>query len=100
MAPRSGNGTASVTRHVTRGQRSKAISAIQALAAAFHILRGSGDSRGQTGRSRGACEQHASLWEESLPLSPGQLGSSQSLNGNRAGDYFSLAVWTPPWTAG
>jgi hypothetical protein len=79
------------TRHLSRDHHARALSAISALTATFHFSRGPGDLPTQTGRSRGACEQQASLWEESLPLSPGQLGSIPYLYGDGAGDYLSLA---------
>lgn len=77
----------------------KVISRISALTATFHIPRDSGDSPAQAGRSHARSERQASLWEESLSPSPGQLGSIPSLNDQRAGDYFSLAVWRPEWAA-
>ena len=64
------------------------------------ILRASRDATAQTGRGRVDRELRSSLWEHCLSLGPGHLGSIQSLNGRRAGDRRSLAVWTPPWTAG
>ena len=78
-------------RHLTSDQHAKGVSRISAVTATFHILRGPGDSPAQTGQSRVRREWQSSLWEESLSLSPGQLGSIRSLNGRRAGDYFSLA---------
>ncbi len=91
MAPRSGDTTASVMRRLTNDHHAKVVSRISALTATFHISRGPGDSRTQTGRSRAQCERQPNLWKDSPPQSPGQLGSIQSLNGDGAGDDFSLA---------
>jgi len=87
-------------RHLTSDHHAKGVSRISALTATFQILRGSGDSPAQTGQSRALHERQSSLWQESLSPSPRQLGSIQSLNSQRAGDFFSLAVWTPRWTVG
>lgn len=83
--------TPSQSRHPTSDHHANVLSAISALTATFHFSRGPGDLRAQTGRSRGACERQASLREDSLSLSPGQFGSIPRLNGQGAGDYFSLA---------
>lgn len=87
----SGDATSCGIRHLTSDHHAKVVSRVSPLTATFHILRGSGDSPAQTGQSRARNERQSSLWEESLSLSPGQLGSIQSFNGHRAGDYFSLA---------
>jgi len=71
---------------LTSDHHANPVSAISALTATFHILPSLRDSPTQTGGSRGACERQPSLWEESLPPSPGQLGSIRSLNGRWAGD--------------
>lgn len=86
MAPRSRDRTTSGMRHLTGVHHAKVVSRISALTATFHIPRDSGDSPPQTGRSRARSERQPSLWEESLSLSPGQLGSIPSLNDQWAGD--------------
>lgn len=91
IAPRSRDRTASGVRLLTSDPNAKVVSRASALTATFHFLRGTGDLPAQTGRSRAQCERQSSLCEESLPLSPGQLGSIRRLNGRGAGDYFSLA---------
>jgi hypothetical protein len=69
----------------------KAVSRISALTPTFHIPRGSGDSPAQTGRSRARSERQSSLWEESLSLSPGQLGSNSECSTARWPETIS------PW---
>ncbi len=71
---------------LTSDRHANPVSAISALTATFHILPSLRDSPTQMRRSRATHKPQASLWEESLPLSPGLLGSIQSLNGRRAGD--------------
>jgi hypothetical protein len=100
LRPYSGATTASYTRHPPSDNHAKAVSAISATTGTFRFSQGPGDSPAQTGRSRARSERQSSRWEKSLPLSPGQLGSIPSLNGLPAGDYFSLAVWSPQRTAG
>ena len=69
----------------------KRVSANPSATRAFRFLQSPRHTVEQACLNRGACEQRSSLWEECLSPSPGQLGSIQSLNVGRAGDYFSLA---------
>lgn len=83
--------TASTRRPEASDHHAKVVSRISARTATFHFLRDSGDLPAQTGRSHARSERRSSLWEESLSLRPGQVGSIPSLNDQWAGDDFSLA---------
>ncbi len=83
--------TASTRRPEASDHHAKVVSRISARTATFHFLRDSGDLPAQTGRSHARSERRSSLWEESLSLRPGQVGSIPSVNDQWAGDDFSLA---------